>query len=86
MTTTLTYGLQFDKKREVWTTLEATKYDKNGNPISWAIRDGKYVVSKYDGNFYGEPSPSYRDEAYYQEFRFATPEEAIKFWNERWLK
>jgi hypothetical protein len=78
----LTYGLFFDKNRLQWTTIEATKYDEQTNePISWAVRQGGSAMSKFTGNFDYEPMPSNRDDNFFNEYRFSTPDEAAQCWS-----
>ena len=78
----LTYGLSFDKNRQQWVIIEATKYDEEtNNPIIWAVRRGGSVMSKFTGNFDYEPMPSSRDDDFFKEYRFSTPDEAAKCWS-----
>lgn len=62
-----------------------TKLEKMYNPDqghTWAIRTaGGDVLSKKSLSFEHEPLPSSRDEQFYQEFRFATVDEALECWN-----
>lgn len=48
------------------------------NNVTYAIYKGSTVFSKITGSFYWEPSPSSRDDEFFQEFRFASMEEAIE--------
>lgn len=59
---------------------EATNFDAEQNPTSWAIRSGRDAMSKISGEFEYEPMPSSRDDAYFAEFRFSTMQEAIECW------
>jgi hypothetical protein len=78
----LTYGLSFDKNRLQWITIEATKYDEQINePIMWAVRQGGSVMSKFTGSFNYEPMPSNRDDDFFNEYRFSTPDEAAECWS-----
>ena len=76
----LTYGLSFDKNRMEWITIEATKYDEENKPITWAVRQGRTCLSKLSGGFDYEPMPSSRDSAFFNEYRFNTPDEAAECW------
>lgn len=51
--------------------------------VRWAIRDetDNYVLTK-DKKWMTEPSPSNREEGYYQLCRWDTAEEALAFWEE----
>lgn len=51
-------------------------YFVDERPASWAIRKGKFVMSKLDGQFRYEPLPSERDDKFYQEFRFKSAVDA----------
>lgn len=78
----LTYGLLFDKNRLQWVIIEATKYDEEtSNPITWAIRKGGSVMSKFTGKFDYEPIPSSRNDNFFNEYRFSTPNEAAECWS-----
>jgi hypothetical protein len=46
--------------------------------VVWAIRSGDQVLGR-DGQFIIEPLPSSRDAEFYQQYRFATLEEALAF-------
>lgn len=54
----------------------------------WAIRnEHTNTVLGKDDRWEYEPSPSNRDDAFYQKYRWDTAEEALKFWEgfvERW--
>lgn len=77
----LTYGISYDKVRMRWIVVESTKFDEQtNNPISWGIRNGSLIMSKFTGDFEYEPSPSNRDEEFFNEYRFKTPEEAFECW------
>ncbi len=78
----LTYGLLFDKSKMEWITIEATNYNEENSPIAWAVRQGRTCMSKFSGRFDYEPSPSSRDNDFFNEYRFNTPEEAARRWNE----
>jgi hypothetical protein len=80
--TVLSYGLVFDDAHGQWITIDATMYDeKDGNkPVKWAIRKGGLVFSKITGTFEYEPMPSSRDDNFFAEFRFDTPDEAARVW------
>mgnify|MGYP003425797941 FL=1 len=81
----LTYGLYFDKNRLQWVTIEATKYDEQTNvPITWAVRRGGSVMSKFTGSFDYEPMPSSRDDDFFNEYRFSTPDEAADCWSKHY--
>ena len=81
----LTYGLSFDENRLQWVTIEATKYDEQTNePITWAVRRGGSVMSKFTGSFDYEPLPSSRDDDFFDEYRFSTPEEAAECWSKHY--
>ena len=71
------YILKFDERGIRLTEIVATKYDEEGAPISWGIRMGGFVMSKEDGEFCHEPMPSSRDEEFFKEFRFDSPQEAL---------
>jgi hypothetical protein len=58
-------------------TIDATKFDEDNNPISWAIRLYDSAMSKKDGIFCHELRPSDRTQKYFKEFRFSSPEEAL---------
>jgi hypothetical protein len=66
--------------------IRATKYDDEGNPIKWGIKEGNDSMSNNDGHFYIEPRPSDRDDSFYKEFRFDSVNDAytcyLKFHNE----
>lgn len=82
----LTYGLSFDKNRSQWVTIEATKYDEQTNePTTWAIRRGGSVMSKFTGSFDYELMPSNRDDDFFNEYRFSTPEEAAECWSKHYV-
>ena len=81
----LTYGLSFDKNRLQWVTIEATKYDEQTSvPTTWAVRRGDSVMSKITGSFDYEPMPSSRDDDYFNEYRFSTPDEAAECWSKHY--
>lgn len=80
----LSYGLSFDAKRLEWVLLEATKYDENNKPISWTVRIGRTCMSKFTGGFAYEPMPSSRDDDFFNEYRFSTPEEAAECWSKHY--
>ncbi len=67
--------LLFDENRQRETCIVATKYE-NGKPSAWAIQSGNFCMSKKDGLFFLEPTPSNRDDEYFNEFRFTSPLEA----------
>ncbi|MEK6829082.1 MAG: hypothetical protein AABY15_03065 [Nanoarchaeota archaeon] len=78
----LSLGLHYDKSRMQWITIEATKFDDDHvTPTSWAIRQGGFVMSKLTGSFDYEPMPSNRDDEFFAEYRFESPEEATECWN-----
>lgn len=58
------------------------------NPAMWAIKTtDRFCFSKSVGRFFLEPSPSERDEAFYQDCRWTTLDEALAFaapFIERW--
>ena len=75
----LKYGIKYDKNMGDWVTIEATKFDEEfSKPISWAIRCGGRCMSKITKSFDYEPLPSSRDDEFFDEYRFNTPEEAYK--------
>lgn len=80
----LSYGLSFDVKRLEWILLEATKYDESNKPNSWAVRIGRTCMSKFTGVFDYEPMPSSRDDDFFNEYRFSTPEEAAECWSKHY--
>lgn len=81
----LTYGLSFDNNRLQWVTIEATKYDEQTNePITWAVRKGGSVMSKFTGSFDYEPMASSRDDNFFNEYRFSTPDEAAECWSKHY--
>ncbi len=80
-TTILTYGIYYDKSKMSWTVIEATRYDDETNePTSWAVRRNSSVMSKIHGEFEFEPTPSNRNDEFFKEFRFDTPEQALECW------
>lgn len=82
----LTYGLSYDKTRMEWIIIEATKYDDvEYKPITWAVRKGRTCMSKFTGEFDYEPLSSSRDESFFNEYRFNTPEEAAECWSKYYL-
>jgi hypothetical protein len=77
----LTYGLSFFEPYGGWITIEATNFDDNHLPISWAIRKpGGSCFSKIVGGFDYEPLPSSRTDKFLAEHRFNSPEEAMECW------
>lgn len=55
--------------------------------VRWAIRNSFGEVLGKDEWWIEEPSPSNRDEAFFQKYRWDTAEEALKYWEsfvERW--
>jgi hypothetical protein len=69
------YLLFWDERRLSDTSIVATKYEAQ-TVTKWAIRRRGDCMSKKNGNFDYEPQPSSRDEKYFKEYRFDTPEEA----------
>ena len=62
-------------------------------PDRWSVNDRGSVLDK-DGDWAFDPSPSSRTDEYLETTRFATPDEAIAFWQRldkptrfwRWVK
>lgn len=77
------YLLKFDSQRLEQTKIEATLFDDNGKPTSWAIRKSGTCFSKITNEFHYEPLPSSRDEDFFNEFRFNSEREALICWNNR---
>jgi len=77
----LSVGIAWDKRYETFVIIEATKFDANYQPISWAIRRSGYVMSKSTGVFIYEPRPSSRTDEFFDEYRFSSVEEARLCWN-----
>jgi hypothetical protein len=74
---TLNYGIKFDKSYGSWITVDSTKYDEETHlPILWGVRRGSSIMSKYTGEFDYEPMPSQRDDDFFKEYRFDSPNEA----------
>lgn len=63
-------------------TIQATKFnEETGEPISWSIKHwDRTSMSKKDGCFDDEPLNSSKTDKFFKEFRFKTPEEALKCW------
>ena len=77
-----TYGIKFDPIYKRYTIeLIARSFDDDGTPKKWAIVMDSGSMSRYDGKFYFEPSPSNRDNDFYTEFRFDSKKEAMEFYN-----
>lgn len=77
----LTIGLKFDKQREEWIILEATKFDDEyTKAISYAIRKSGSCWNKTAQKFIYEPMPSNRDDDFFEQCRFASEEEALSEW------
>lgn len=71
----LTYGIR--RVDGYWSvTIEATNFDANGKPTSWAIRNGRDCLNKHTGWYDYEPLPSERDDEFLESHRFSSPEEA----------
>lgn len=56
----------------------ATKFDSEGNPTAWAIREGHNVLAK-DLEWELEPNPSRRDEDFFSRARYSTADEAYSY-------
>lgn len=79
----LAYELEYDEEALQSTTLEQVR----GNGITrWAIRQEFTSLGKTEVNdmflFHAEPSSPYRDDAFFQEYRWITATGALFFWNE----
>jgi len=61
-------------------TIQATKYNETGEPILWSIKSWRDSMSKKDGCFQPEPLNSSKTKNFSKEYRFKTPEEALKCW------
>lgn len=63
-------------------TIQATKYnEETGKPILWSIKSWpNSSMSKKDGSFQVEPMNSSKTEKFFKEYRFKTPDEALKSW------
>ena len=87
LNTILTYGIHFEKNTHEWITIEATRFDETTNqPVTWAVRLGRSVMSNITGDFDYEPMPSSRDDDFFKEYRFSSPEEAAKCWEKHYAK
>jgi hypothetical protein len=64
-------------------TIQATNFnEETGEPISWGIKSWDNTsMSKKDGIFTSEPMNSNKTEKFFKEYRFKTPEEALKCWD-----
>ncbi len=69
------YLLDYDEPRDQEISAVATLF-KDKKPVRWAIRRGSSCMRKTDGCFMYEPSPSNRDDEFFERCRFATAEEA----------
>jgi hypothetical protein len=83
---TLSVGISWDERHEAFVVVEATKFNDEHTPISWAIRRSGSVMSKTTGHFDYEPMPSSRDDEFFAEYRFTSMEEAINCWDEHYNK
>lgn len=70
----LSYGADF--VNGTWVTIEATQFDNQKNPTSWAIRHGNLVMGT-GGGYIIEPQPSSRDDEFLQAYRFPSAEAAF---------
>ena len=73
------YTVKWDEEKMQHIVIQATRFDKNGGGVVWAVKISGHdmVLGKRLGEFEYEPRPSSRDDAFFDEFRFNTPEEAF---------
>lgn len=57
--------------------VEATNFDNNNEPISWAVRTAGGLVMDKVGEFTYEPMPSNRGDKFLSLYRFSTVAEAV---------
>ncbi len=73
------YLIKWDSSRLCELCINATKYNIQGKPISWAVqRYRSQSMSKLTGEFEHDPSPSNRSDEFIIEFRFDSAEEAYQ--------
>lgn len=80
--TPVSYRLPYSRMQQpaAWNFAEivATKFDEEGQPTSWAIRESGSVLAN-DGEWEMEPLPSDRDDEYLRRTRWPTAEQAAEF-------
>ncbi len=79
-------AIGWDIRRDSFILVEASKFDDDHKPVSWAVRCGSRVLSKESGEFNYEKMPSGRDEGFYQEYRFSSDKEAIECWQKHHIE
>jgi hypothetical protein len=80
------YLIEWDYPTRVEIYIVATKFNDDGSPISWAVRQHGFCMSKIDGEFGYEYMPSSRTEKFFEEFRFNSAEEAYETYKKFQMK